>query len=231
MGGVTYLLMFHFFYEKHEIDVPDMNDMFITRGRRRCKAQEMTNLHHYRVELLYTVIDMQMQELNARFTESNTELLLCVACLSPSNSFSSFDKKKMVRLAELYPKEFSSVELLVLHDQLDTYIVDMRSSNDFSRLNGISDLAQKMVETGRNKVYPLVYLLLTLALILPVATATVERVFSAMNIVKNRLRNRMGDEWMKNSLIVYIEKDIFDCIDNETIMQNFQTMKTRRGQL
>ena len=137
----------------------------------------------------------------------------------------------MVRLAELYPKEFSSVELLVLHDQLDTYIVDMRSSNDFAKLNGISDLAKKMVETGRNKVYPLVYLLLTLALILPVATATVERVFSAMNIVKNRLRNRMGDEWMKNSLIVYIEKDIFDCIDNETIMQNFQTMKTRRGQL
>ncbi|XP_057471022.1 uncharacterized protein LOC130759834 [Actinidia eriantha] len=219
------------FCEKHEIDVPDMNDMFIARGRRRCKAQEMTNLHHYRVELLYTIIDMQMQELNARFTESNTELLLCVACLSPSNSFSSFDKKKMIRLAELYPKEFSSVELLVLHDQLDTYIVDMRSSNDFSRLNGISDLAQKLVETGRNKVYPLVYLLLTLALILPVATATVERVFSAMNIVKNRLRNRMGDEWMKNSLIVYIEKDIFDCIDNETIMQNFQKMKTRRGQL
>ena len=52
-----------------------------------------------------------------------------------------------------------------------------------------------------------------------------------MNIVDNRLRNRMGDEWMKNSLIVYIEKDIFDCIDNETIMQNFQTMKTRRDQL
>ena len=92
------------FCEKHEIDVPDMNDMFITRGRRRCKAQEMTNLHHYRVELLYTVIDMQMQELNARFTELNTEFLLCVACLSPSNSFSSFDKKKMVRLAELSPK-------------------------------------------------------------------------------------------------------------------------------
>ena len=64
MGGVTYLLMFHFFYEKHEIDVPDMNDMFITQGQRRCRAQEMINLHHHRVELLYTVIDMQMQELN-----------------------------------------------------------------------------------------------------------------------------------------------------------------------
>ncbi|KAL7261681.1 hypothetical protein ACSBR1_000162 [Camellia fascicularis] len=87
-----------------------------------------------------------------------------------------------------------------------------------------------MVETRRDKVYPLVYLLLTLALILHVATATVERVFSAMNIVKNRLQNRMGDEWMNDSLVVYIERDIFYGIDNDTIMERFQKMKTRRGQ-
>mgnify|MGYP003703393583 CR=1 FL=1 len=77
----------------------------------------------------------------------------------------------------------------------------------------------------------MVYLLLTLAFILPVATAIVERVFSAMNIVKNRLRNRMGDEWMNDSLTVYIERDIFDGIDNDTIMERFQKMKTCRGQL
>ncbi|GMP69217.1 hypothetical protein CsSME_00028558 [Camellia sinensis var. sinensis] len=107
----------------------------------------------------------------------------------------------------------------------------MLSSSEFSMLNGIADLAKKIIETRRDKVYPLVYLLLTLALILPVATATVERVFSAMNIVKNRLRNRMGDELMNDSLVVYIERDIFDGIDNNTIMERFQKMKTRWGQL
>ena len=88
-----------------------------------------------------------------------------------------------------------------------------------------------MAETKKHVVYPSVYLLVTLALILPVATATVERAFSTMKIVKNRLRNRMGDQWMTNNLIVYIEKDIFDCIDNDVIMQRFQNMKSRRGQL
>ena len=88
-----------------------------------------------------------------------------------------------------------------------------------------------MVETKRNQVYSFVYLLLTLALILPVATASVERVFSAMNIVKNRLRNRMGDEWINDNLIVYIENDIFDKVDSEVIMQRYQTMKPRREQL
>ena len=91
---------------------------------------------------------------------------------------------------------------MVLDDQLQTYIIDIRVSKQLLGLKNIGDLAQKMVETKKNSVYPLVYRLVTLALILPVATATVERVFSAMNIIKNRLRNRIGDQWMNDNLLV-----------------------------
>ena len=71
----------------------------------------------------------------------------------------------------------------------------------------------------KNVSYPLVYSLVTLALILLVATATVERAFSAMNIIKNRLRNRIGDRWMNNCLVTYIEKYTFKTIESEEIMQ------------
>jgi hypothetical protein len=33
---------------------------------------------------------------------------------------------------------------------------------------------------------------------------------------------------MNDCLVTYIESDVFDNIDNETIMQRYQTMKTRR---
>ena len=36
---------------------------------------------------------------------------------------------------------------------------------------------------------------------------------------------------MNDCLIVYIEKDVACSIDNETIMQRFQIMKTRKRQL
>ena len=62
---------------------------------------------------------------------------------------------------------------------------------------------------------------MTLVLILPVATAIVERAFSAMNIIKNQLRNRIGDQWMNDCLVIYIEKDIFKTIECEEIMQRF----------
>ena len=52
-----------------------------------------------------------------------------------------------------------------------------------------------------------------------------------MKYIKNELHNRMGDQWMNDCLVVYIEKDVACRIDNETIMQRFQNMKTRRRQL
>jgi len=41
----------------------------------------------------------------------------------------------------------------------------------------------------------------------------------------------MRDKLMNGSLVVYIEKDIFDKIDNEVIMKRFQNIKTRKEQL
>ncbi|KAF8393116.1 hypothetical protein HHK36_021357 [Tetracentron sinense] len=230
-GWDSLLIEVSSFCAKENIPVLNMDDKFVAPGRSRRHVEEITNLHHYRAELFYTTIDMQIQELNNRFTEVTTELLLCVACLNPSNSFCAFDKQKLIRLAEFYPVEFSTIQLMALDNQLETYIIDIRSNSEFSELEGINNLAEKMIKTKKDIVYPLVYLLVTLALILPVATATVERAFSAMKILKNRLRNRMGDELMNDCLVAYIEKDIFDSIDNEAIIQRFQNMKTRRGQL
>ncbi|XP_062158778.1 uncharacterized protein LOC133866265 [Alnus glutinosa] len=145
--------------------------------------------------------------------------------------FAAFNKDNILCLAQLYPNDFSAIQLMTLDNQLETYIIDMRSSEEFATLKGIGQLAEKMVEMKKYITYPLVYSLVTLSLILSVAIATVERAFSAMNIVKNRLRNRMGDQWMNDYLVTYIEKDIFKTINNEKIMQRFQGMKTRRGQL
>lgn len=79
----------------------------------------------------------------------------------------------------------------MLDDQLQNYIIDMRSNIEFVELKCICDLAVEIVLTNKDKVYPLVYRLLTLALILTVAIANVERTFFAMHIVKTRLYNQI----------------------------------------
>ncbi|KDO48829.1 hypothetical protein CISIN_1g036159mg [Citrus sinensis] len=155
----------------------DMDDLFLISRRSRRKAREITNLHRYRVELFYAILDMQLQELKNHFNESNTELLICLACLCPNDLFAAFDKKKLLRLAEFYPKDFSTIDLIALDMQLHVYITDLRSSAEFSELKGVGELVRTMVKTKKDKVYPLVYQFVTLTLILPIA--------SAMNFVKN----------------------------------------------
>ena len=61
----------------------------------RRNAPQITNLHHYRVDLFFEVIDLQLQEFNNRFLEATTKLLLCMACLNPSDLFLDFNIKKI----------------------------------------------------------------------------------------------------------------------------------------
>ncbi|KAB2617242.1 zinc finger MYM-type protein 1-like [Pyrus ussuriensis x Pyrus communis] len=119
------------FCEEHDIIIPNMEDLHFVPGKSRRKAPKITNFHYYRVDLYFQVLDVQLTELNDHFNEVNTELLLCMACLSPVNNFASFDKAKIVRLAQLYSQDFDRMDLMNLPIQLDNYIHDMKMHSDF----------------------------------------------------------------------------------------------------
>lgn len=59
------------------------------------------------------------------------------------------------------------------------------------------------------------------ALVLFVATITVKKAFYAMKIVKSRLYNRIKNQWLNDSWIVYIKINKFIDIDNSDIIQRF----------
>jgi hypothetical protein len=151
-----------------------------------------------------------------------------MAALNPSNSFASFDSVKVLRLAEFYPNNFSASDLLRLEMQLQNYIDDMRREDSFQGIKSIVDLSVKLVQINRHNVYDLVYLLIKLVLILPVATAGVERAFSAMNFIKNKLRNRMSDSLLDDCLLTFIERDIFLTVKEDDIIDTFIAIRRRR---
>ena len=166
-----------------------------------------------------------------RFGELSTELIACIVCLDPRDSFASFDVERLLHLAQLYPDDFD--DKFRLKEELNQYISIVKRSERafFSDLQSIGDLAKRLVERKRHTVLKLVYRLIELALVLPVATATVERAFSSMKIIKTDLRNKMGEDFLTDSLLCYIEVETFLKIDNEVILQRFQNMASRRLQL
>ena len=98
-------------------------------------------------------------------------------------------------------------------------------------MDTISEHAKLMVRTKKDLAFSLVYRLLKLILVLPVATASIERCFSAMKIVKTILRNRIGDEFMSHCIICFVEQGFLATIPIEDVIVRFNTMedRNRRG--
>nr|XP_009790101.1 PREDICTED: uncharacterized protein LOC104237627 [Nicotiana sylvestris]XP_009790102.1 PREDICTED: uncharacterized protein LOC104237627 [Nicotiana sylvestris]XP_009790103.1 PREDICTED: uncharacterized protein LOC104237627 [Nicotiana sylvestris]XP_009790104.1 PREDICTED: uncharacterized protein LOC104237627 [Nicotiana sylvestris]XP_009790105.1 PREDICTED: uncharacterized protein LOC104237627 [Nicotiana sylvestris]XP_009790106.1 PREDICTED: uncharacterized protein LOC104237627 [Nicotiana sylvestris] len=221
----------YLFCAKHDILVPKMEEFYIP-GKSKRRPSSVTYSRYLRVELFYAVIDLQLLELNSRFDVVSSNLLLGMASLNPANSFANFDKERIMTLAKHYPDEFGELKLRDLSRQLDTFIWHMQHGDPmFSDLKGIGDLAKALVETNLVETYSLVYLLVKLTLILPVATATVERAFSSMKYIKDEMHSSIGDAFLNDCLVCYFEKEVFVNISNDAIIDSFQNMKTRRVQL
>ncbi|KQK16895.2 hypothetical protein BRADI_1g31303v3 [Brachypodium distachyon] len=186
------------FCEEYGINVPNMDDLTVPMGESVRSKNKVTLRHYYKVDIFNVAIDATMTEINHRFNEVSSELLVCMSCLNPSNSFAMFNVDKLVRLAEIYEADFTISNRLMLRSQLQIFILNIRRSEKFHGCSDISKLSQLMVETKKDKTFPLVYRLIELTLILPVATASVERIFSAMSIIKTDLRNKLSDGWLND---------------------------------
>ena len=60
------------------------------------------------------------------------------------------------------------------------------------------------------------------------ATASVERLFSAMSLVKTKLRNKMGDSLLDDCLVTFIERDVFFEVDEDDIIETFMAFRKRK---
>ena len=104
----------------------------------------------------------------------------------------------------------------------------MRHDDRFSGLENLVDLSVKLVETNRHNVYDLVYLLLKMVLLLPVATASAERAFSGTDFVKTKRRNKMSDTLLDDCLVTFMERDILKDVDEDDVIKTFMAIRNRR---
>jgi hypothetical protein len=134
----------------------------------------------------------------------------------------------LIKLARFYPNDFTSLELLHLPAQLNLYITDMHNDERFAIVRSLLELSIKLVEHDKIGRHEVVYKLLKLVLVLLVATVSVERVFSVMNYVKNKLRNKIGNQYLNDCLVTFIGREFFLQVKDKDIINRFQTIKNCR---
>lgn len=104
-------------------------------------------------------------------------------------------------------------------DSEDFENIEDENSKEKNNLSSISTIYDVFVAGGLSEVFPTLNNALRIALTLPVSSASTERKFSKLKIVKNRLRTTMTQERLESLMMVYCEQDI-EC-DTNTIINKF----------
>jgi hypothetical protein len=201
-------------------------------GRARRQPDCFTKEHYFRVEVFRATLDTQLHELDFRFSEKVIDLLSTSATLIPKNKFRSFKSADICEMVKkYYPADFTQQEIYGLEQQLKHFVVDASNDSELQNVSTLTNLCHSLVETGRHLIYNLIDRLLRLLVTLPVSTASAERAFSTLKIVKTRLRNKMEDDFLANSLLVNIERDITEKYSYEDVLEHFTGAKRRRADL
>ncbi|CAM8972966.1 unnamed protein product [Rhodiola kirilowii] len=217
------------FCEKVNIEVPDFSTHHETRRRVSHQQNRVMVEHYYRVDIFYTVIDSQLQELENRFNDDSVELIILSSALDPKELRTTLRVDDICKLVEkFYPLDFDEDDRTSLRMELQHFEL-VRQLPEFNTFTEISELCRWLTRTRKSNMFPLLYKVITLILTLPVSTATAERSFSRMNIVKNALRNKMEYDFLSDCLIVNIEKEIAKMFSTDSIIDDFCDLEARRS--
>ncbi|XP_071697594.1 uncharacterized protein [Rutidosis leptorrhynchoides] len=203
-GWDSLLAKVKIFCEKHEVDIPDLSALYKSgRYRRRQQDNQVSFEHYYRVDVFTSTLDKQLLELNNRFNDQAMELLTLSSTLVPRKKSKVLNIDHLCSLVEKYYLAYFTKQ---------------------ERTRGL-------VETEKHENYNVLDKLIRLILTLPVLTATTERAFSGMKLCKTRLRNKISDDFLADNLLVYIEREIAEKFDSDSIIDDFKMLKGRRAEL
>ena len=125
-----------------------------------------------------------------------------------------------MRLIEIYQEYFSKYEREHIEDNLELFIFIREG---LKTCHGIASLDKKIVELEQYIMFPMIYRLIELALLVPVVTTIIERAFSTTKIIKTDLRNMMSGGWLNYLMVCYIDRGgIFKSLHRGKIKNDFQ---------
>uniref|UniRef100_A0A8R7RAE7 DUF4371 domain-containing protein n=1 Tax=Triticum urartu TaxID=4572 RepID=A0A8R7RAE7_TRIUA len=214
----------------HGIEIPDMDEPYWGHARRQ--ADNFTKEHYFRAEIFRATLNSQLNELNLKFNEKVMGLLSVSVTLIPKNRFACFNAKDICKMVEkFYLADFTHQELIALERQLNHFASDASNNEDLKKPTTLIALCRCLFVTGRYRIYNMVDRLIRFLITLPVSTTSVECAFSSLKIIKTRLHNTMEDEYLANSLLIQVERELATKFNFEDIIADFKDRKKRRANL
>ncbi|GFX95945.1 zinc finger MYM-type protein 1 [Trichonephila clavipes] len=86
--------------------------------------------------------------------------------------------------------------------------LQLLKTNSLDSINDAKQLIQYILENNLEEIYPNVYITIRIMLTVPVSTASAERSFSKLKLIKTYLRSTMSQELLSALSVLSIEAEI-----------------------
>lgn len=188
------------------------------------------NEENFKIKVFLPVLDTILFQLHSRF-EGMVTIINNFKFLSPLTIIEQNEDyiiKSSYDFISLYTEDVSceltrQLLCLKLHiTKIDKTIV--------SELKTIQNLAFYIIDMDLSTSFPDVLAACLIFLTIPVTVASAERSFSKLKLIKNYLRNSIGQERLSGISILNIERRRTSEIDIEKIIDNFAHAKARKKQ-
>ena len=195
------------------------HNITLQRSSTRTGSGSATTIGEYRNAVAFPYIDALTANITSRFSDAAVNLLVSSSVFNPASlptdetALPGYGNEKLRVLADFFGKEatvefggttYTSTPLLDAEEILAKWRVFKRAlvkenkalmeKKELSKPPTMQEVKAEMESSGAyTDIFPEIFKLLDILLALPVGTATVERTFSQMKLVKTRLRNRISD--------------------------------------
>ncbi|KAL4112057.1 hypothetical protein QTP88_015905 [Uroleucon formosanum] len=178
----------------------------------------------FKYDFFNAVIDQALNSMNERFLQFNTfnnnfGFLYEIGQLKNMNNEDLMKNCKDLQniLSDGDSKDIDSIELYEELTILRNIIDDSKTALQ------ILSLLKKMMGS-----FPNTYIALRIILTIPVTSATAERSFSKLKIIKNYLRNTISQDKLSKLALISIENKIAESLDYNDIIDIFASQKARK---
>lgn len=182
---------------------------------------------YYRVKVYYVFVDTMTHELRRRFKgedNSTWEFLNAFHSLIAPENWKTTNPPTEVLQAVKKLCQFYNIEVDILQTELKVFHASYSCPSPIS----VTSILTVVKENNAHMVFPNLTELLKTYGTLPVSTATVERSFSKLKLVKTKLHTLCREDRLSDLLLLAIEKDIpvnlsevidiFKCMGNRKLL-------------
>ena len=185
-----------------------------------------TDLTQDDAKILYSnIIEVVIEALEKRFPEQEIQLYKSLDCLRPrSDHFLNWGK---IRPLWQYYSALLPEEHICMADRAYLKVVGQQIQGSWKTANDVLLFLSKF----GSDLFCVVRTFYKIGKTLPVSTATCERAFSRLRLVKSELRTLTSDHRLNALILPALNRDIVKEWDLDGIVDDFKTRKNRRIQL